>query len=120
MAVPGIASVPSARYSGSGRFAAVVSRLGYGHFMVSRLRGFCRGRAALVACNAPFSGLCMTDLHHGHFGRHGIAHPAAQGQQGDHQGEKEKAHWRLTVCGLKSSLKKDHYTHKSYLISAVE
>ena len=120
MAVPAIASIPKVRYSGSGCFAAVMSRLGRRHFMVSRLRGFCRDRAAVVAGHAPFSGLCMTDLHHGHFGRHGIAHPAAQGQQGDHQGEKEKAHWRLTVCGLKSSLKKDHYTHKSYLISAVE
>ncbi len=38
------------------------------------------------------SGLLMLQLAKRHLGRHRVAEPAAQGQQGDHEGEEQNAH----------------------------
>ena len=38
----------------------------------------------------------------GDVSRHGIAHPAAQGQQKNHEGENQKAH-RVMIVGVKKS-----------------
>ncbi|HQS92261.1 hypothetical protein, partial [Polaromonas sp.] len=92
MGDPARGAIPVVGMVTDGRFATVMAHLDGGHCMVGQWRGFCRDRASRVAGLDVLGGLRMADLHHSHFGRHGIAHPAAQGQQGDHQGEKEGAH----------------------------
>lgn len=55
------------------------------HVMGGSSYCFCSG----VICGAMLPVLCMGGSH---LCRHRIAHPAAQGQQGDHEGEKQVAH----------------------------
>ena len=51
-----------------------------------------------------FCGIPKTRCHvDGHVCRHGIAHPAAQGQQDDHDDEYQKAHEAMIVDVEKSS-----------------
>ena len=50
-----------------------------------------------------YSGLLVPQLGQCHLGRHRVADPAAQGQQGDHEGEEQKTHGGMISDALNGS-----------------